>query len=345
MSVADVVQFLLLYISEMVKLSFNLALDRFELAAVLKEFDETMHEKSLIPSADFLKFFFRKGFEARDKARAEQRRRQLAMNAKAAEDAAKVEASLNMNNNVSIDYNFDEADEASATEKVRIAAMKYDKAAPGSVSLDGFECNALGAGEFQNLVLRVFQLNLSPGELGYIVQKYDVKKIGAVYCKTFLNEFLGLGVSERHKAHLEQLERQKRLDEEAHSEHLRKIEAVMKSQSVKVADEYDERHLKSVLKQLTEASVKFDKNKGGTLISFDPESLDALEFKKAIKRTFDLTFTPEEMAAAITYFDKKGEKKVCIFACLCVKSAHMVKACTIIGFSNYCALFLLLFRP
>jgi hypothetical protein len=87
------------------------------------------------------------------------------------------------------------------------------------------------------------------------------------------------------------------------ADHLKKVDSVLNSEKVSIAATFVEKDLNSALAKLTEASIKFDKMRGGSLISFEPSFLTPLEFKRAVKRTFNLNFNAEEMGALIQYFD------------------------------------------
>ncbi|RYH16499.1 hypothetical protein EON65_30020 [archaeon] len=67
----------------MLKLTFNLKLDCAELGAIVKEF--TLAEPQEISGIDFMKYFFRVGFEAREEEKRKQRERQEKLD-KMAED-------------------------------------------------------------------------------------------------------------------------------------------------------------------------------------------------------------------------------------------------------------------
>ena len=58
----------------MLKLTFNLKLDCAELGAIVKEF--THAEPQEVSGIDFMKYFFRVGFEAREEEKRKQRERQ-----------------------------------------------------------------------------------------------------------------------------------------------------------------------------------------------------------------------------------------------------------------------------
>lgn len=91
---------------------------------------------------------------------------------------------------------------------------------------------------------------------------------------------------------------------------MKKVDSVLNSEKVSISENYSENDLNSALAKLTEASIKFDKIRGASLISFDPSHLSPLEFKKAVKRTFNLNFTADEMGALLRYFDTDNSRTI-----------------------------------
>ena len=293
----------------MLKLIFNLKVDRAELGAILKEFDPNFESRD-IPGSEFLRYFMRLGIDAREKARMNQRQKQLQFAHQVEQENEKKLTSQEQKMNLDVDYNFSETAEENAKEKLRNASIKYDRYATGAVALDGFECESLEPGAFKDLLRRVFNIQLTSGELGYVIRKYDTKNTGRVVCKTFLTDFLRMGQELRYQSHVEQLQRQRTMIQLAEQEHQKKIEAVQNSETLRISDSFGDRHLKSALAKLTEAAIRYDKVRGVSLISFEPAHLSPLEFKKALKRTFNIKFTAQEMGAAVDYFDKDGSKTV-----------------------------------
>lgn len=104
--------------------------------------------------------------------------------------------------------------------------------------------------------------------------------------------------------------RQKALIIKAEEDHIKKVESVLNSESIDISDNYSERDLDSALKKLTNASIRYDKVRGVSLISFEPATLSPLEFKKAIKRTFNLQFSASEMGAVVQYFSTSNQSKL-----------------------------------
>ncbi|KAJ1442366.1 hypothetical protein B484DRAFT_66814 [Ochromonadaceae sp. CCMP2298] len=315
----------------MLKLTFNLKVDRAELGALLKEFDRNIDHghhspvpdesgelpgasepapKLQIPASEFLRFFLRLGINGRDAALRAQRKKQkhLDVAAIAQQESKLSEAQAKMNQD--IDFNFSMEAEDKAQEKLRAAAARYDRNAPGAQALDGFECDSLDPGQFKDLIRRVFNLKINASELGFLISKYDSKSTGRVLCKTFLTDFLRMGQEMRYKVHIEQLEKQRRMNREAEESHVKKMHDVQNSDTVRISQRYGEQHLQSALDKLTEAATRYDKVRGVSLISFEPAKLSPLEFQKGLKRTFNIKLTPQEMGAAVEYFDKDGTRMV-----------------------------------
>lgn len=293
----------------MLKLTFNLKVDRAELGAILRDFNPSVEKD--IPASEFLRYFIRLGIDGRDQLKAIQRSKQMKLTQQAEEEAQKKLAQTAAKLSLEADYNFSNQDEKSAIEKLKSCSSKYDRYAPGAVALDGFECESLDASDFKDLVRRVFNLTLSSSELGFLMKKYDELNNGRVYCKKFLNDFLKMGQEVRYKMYMEQLEMQRNAAITATQTHEEKIAAVLNSETVEISDRYTDQHLQSAIDKLTDVAIKYDKVRGVSLISFEPVSLTPLEFKKALKRTFNMRLTAEEMGAMVNYFDKDQSNTVC----------------------------------
>lgn len=294
---------------ERLKSTFNLKVDAGELGAILKEFKEDISGNE-IPASDFLRFFLRLGFEAREKEKQAQRNRQKELDLKAEEEKEKKAQEKASKLKTFVDFNFSETDESRANEKLLAASIKYDPKAPGSVSLEGFECEELSPLDFRELIRRVFNVTMAAKELGYVIQKFDVKKSGNVHCKTFITEFLRQGHEGRHKSHIEQLELQRKLNEQAEKNHLEKIKSVQMSDTVAISKKFTEEDLKSALKKLTKAAVFYDKERSVSLASFESKSLNLVHFKRALKKTFNIELTGPEMGALYNDLEKNDENEV-----------------------------------
>ena len=317
---------------EVLKRVFNLRVSGKELGAILGAFadldkgDKSQGEEvqqvaaaggqGLVKDKDamqiscnaFLRQFFRLGIEGRDKEKADQRRKQLVLDKIAREEAERKLTEAENKMSMAVDYEFTAADEARALERLKEASTKYDRNAPGCQSLDGFDCESLSPGAFRDLVRRTFNMVLTNKELGFVIRKYDAAGTGRVTCSTFITAFLKLGQVERHKHHIAQLARQRRLNELAELESEQKIREVQQgSKKLKINFDFSPEELASANRKLTECAQFFDKSRGGSLSSFDPLVLTPVEFKRAIKRTFDITLTPGELGALVVAYDKDGK--------------------------------------
>lgn len=276
-------------------------------AAIANADPEAPSGPNQISCNDFLRQFLRLGIDARDRSAKDQRLKQKQLNKQAQEEEkAKMDAQENKLS-MTIDYDFGEVDIARAEEKFTRASTNYDRAAPGCQSLDGFECESLTPGPFSDLVRRTFGLKLSGKELGYIIRKFDKTGKGNINCKKFINAFLKVGQVERDKARLKQLEKQRKLDELAIKQSEQKAKEVAESSGTfKISFDYTEKDMDSATEKLTEASVWFDRSRGGSLLSFEQKSLSPLDFSRALFRTFNIKLTPEELGAVIVSLDKSG---------------------------------------
>jgi hypothetical protein len=297
-------RFILIYLlfqnfREMLKLTFNLKIDRSELGAILM--DMCKEEVQDVPGNDFLRYFFRVGYQAREEEKKQQRLKQQQLDQKAEEERIKKLEEAKNKMKLNVDYNFSAEDEVNAMEKLRIGSEKYDKNAPGAVALDGFDCEEITPADFRELLKRVFNVTLTNSEFGFVIQKYDAKKSGNLHSKTFLTHMLQLGRESRHKSHMEQLQKQRKLIEQAEKEHLDKIKAVQQDEKVPISNKYTDADLQSALHKLTEAAVKYDKARGGSLESFEASHVDLVQFKRGLKRTFNLTFNAQEMGALLEF--------------------------------------------
>ena len=67
-----------------------------------------------------------------------------------------------------------------ALDKIRLAAFRYDRNGPGAVGLDGFEGSYMTPAVFREQLKRVFNIRLSPGELGALMDQLDRDGDGTV---------------------------------------------------------------------------------------------------------------------------------------------------------------------
>ena len=329
---------------EILKRTFNLAVDKAELGVILLEFNNYLNKNINLPPildkddtidtpvyyednvspdktiqsnisngvldtkqvecAKFIKYFLKLGLELRDKERVSNLKKQEYLNKLAEDERIRKQQELDGKLTVLVDFDYSEKDEGTCMHKLLEAATKYDKNGPGVQALDGFECDSLSAVEFADVVRRTFNLRLSPCELAVLLKKYgdggNYPSNGTrIPCKQFIQQFLKIGIDERHKLHIKQLEKQRELDRIAQEAHTAKVKAVQEKKTFKIDFIYGDGVKKSAMQKLIDASMKYDKARGASLASFEPAFLSQMEFSQAIVRTFNLILTPKELGFVV----------------------------------------------
>jgi hypothetical protein len=184
---------------EVLKLVVNVILSGKELSALVENFE--YGDSGNVSCAAFLNAFMKMGTDERSKARLiqlERQRRKESLRRTANERKIREVASKHA---LVLDYSaVTEVDRSAALEKLSTAAFKYDRADPAAIPLDGFFPAALSASEFREQLRRTFGLTVSTRELCALIDLFDGQAINAVDSQRFLQHFLKLGTSARHKA-------------------------------------------------------------------------------------------------------------------------------------------------
>lgn len=168
------------FIREQLKKVFQVTLTIPELSAFLQDFNKDNEDKTNVHCAPFLVMFLRLGFQERTKRiravwaekkriQAEQdRKRRLEEREKEKKHASQVS------------FNFTEEDKEVAVVKLRTAAKLYDKTTPGAMSMKAFEVKEMPPHIFREQLKRVFNLNLSPSEMGAMMTVFDGKLLSLI---------------------------------------------------------------------------------------------------------------------------------------------------------------------
>lgn len=295
---------------ELVKMTFNLYLSPKEVGVAFKTFDLKMTGK--IPCQEFLIKFFQVGFEERNKEFTDALEKQRQANIAAAKKhEAKVELMVNKTN-VALPQTFEDTDLDNAMEKMKLAAIKYNKNHPSALNLQGFEGKFLSAGVYREMVKRTFNVKLTPHELAALVKKFDTANNGTVDTSEFLRIFFKLGFHEKGKIRSEQLERQRSLIAEAEEEKERKEREKEEKLLYSVDFDYEEEDRDSALSKMTVAASKYDKTHPSSvgLDGFSGKFVTPVVFKELLRRTFNLKLQPKELGALVQHFDKDGKGTV-----------------------------------
>jgi hypothetical protein len=127
------------YFRHTLKTKMDCRLTEEELDALLPYFDN----KGLVNGCEFILLFYKIRFECRAKALTERIEREKKLNSEAQTRADRRKTELFKKCSVAIDYGFSPQDQENAIKKLQEAAFLYDRLMPGSVQLDGFECESM----------------------------------------------------------------------------------------------------------------------------------------------------------------------------------------------------------
>ncbi|RYH16193.1 hypothetical protein EON65_30490 [archaeon] len=196
----------------------------------------------------------------------------------------------------------------SAEEKMREAAVKYDSAMPGASPLDGFDVESMDAPEFRDTIKAVFHVKLSNEELSaYILTYHNERGDHRVNCSNFLLNFFRNGFIEKSRR-LKALWKAK-ADAEAKKERARveNEKQLEKRNAMQVSFTFSGEEKATAIEKLRTAAKLYDKTTPGAMSmkAFEVKEMPPHVFKEQLKRIFNLTVTPAEMGALMSYFDGK----------------------------------------
>lgn len=280
-----------------------------------------------INCSDFLKKFFRIGYNERQHRRQQWREYQEVLNNQKARKQAEKQHQLTLKTNSVIaasteEKEYSEKDFQSAINKLTIGATKYDKALPGAASLNAFECLSMPAHVFKEQLKMILNVKVNIPELWSLVDYFSpasgVSQLSAVFgsstisdrplspsssskaqlippgeidCKRFLAEFLRTGYLERIRIKEQWKKKQKEIENERKLQELRDIEEKDQLAYTKDIDfDYLESDFDSILEKFIKLSGYFiDARSLGPagLNAFQAESLNPAEFREMLKRTFN----------------------------------------------------------
>ncbi|CAM9317367.1 unnamed protein product, partial [Sphacelaria rigidula] len=268
--------------------AFGIKLSPDELGAAIHLFDKDGDGKVSCP--EFLLTFFRIGFQNKELLRAERRDRDRAMANRAAERAEEREREIERRAALKLSTDFDEEDKASALAKISTAAARYDKNHPSCLGLDAFDGAIMPPHVFKEQLKRVFNIKLTPLELGALMQAFDKDGDGAVNCSEFLLTFFRMGFEARHKAL-----RRRRAVEAMNSkrmaeEETRRLRENERRKCQAVLAPYTDKDLDDTLDMLIEAAARYDRRQLGLAGSkaWETKCMDPFELKEALRLTFDM---------------------------------------------------------
>jgi len=296
-------------LKEQPKKGFYMKVTPQELGAIVHHFDSDNSGK--INCEQFLKKFFKTGFEERQRQKIEWREHQKEVSTRVAlKREVKLKAQEDKIAFVDLDHTYEEADFQSAFQKLTTGAMKYDRSGPGAVGLDAFEAVSMPPHVFKEQLKLVFNVNITLPELWALVAYFDRDQSGVVNCKHFLTQFLRTGLEERVR-----IRQGWRKEEAVKREKDRlKVEAAEAEKVKKAWAEVDfdflEPDFDAMIHKFVDMCFNFDRRQLGPagLSGFQVDSLNPAEFREMLKRTFNLKLTSRELGAMVTYFDSKSKR-------------------------------------
>lgn len=255
----------------------------------------------------FLTTFVALGATEKGKIRSEQLKKQReAVKKQEVESASKVidlSASIKLDDSIEVT----DTDKHSALSKLTIAAKKYDANHPSALGLDGFESATLSAGEFKELVRRVFNLKLNIQEAAALFQFFNQSEdiVNEIKSAEFLRYFIQLGITERAKIVTEQIQKQRKENQEREEEHQKKIEALASRSTFEVDTKFTEADKKSIMEKITTAAEGFDKTHPAapSLEAFDAAYMPPGLFRENLKSCFNIKASPKEIGYLMELFD------------------------------------------
>ena len=155
------------------KRAFGVNLTMAETVATINDFDNDPEAEKMMDGAEFLRGFFQLGFEEKSRRERARRKAEAELAKQTADKEAKRQAELAKKNDLQVSFACGDKDLESAMAKVTEAAVKYDKNSSSSMSLDAFEGSAMPPHVFKEQLKRVFNLKLTPQELGALMKYFD----------------------------------------------------------------------------------------------------------------------------------------------------------------------------
>ena len=152
---------------DQLKIGVNCKMSDDELTSLMVHFQRD----GQVDGTQFSLFFYRLRSEYKNQLRSDLLAHNRRANElrKAEEETLRIEADRK-NSSGKVDYDFTLADKASAFDKIREAAFRYDRLMPGTVQLDAFDVASMAPLVFKDQLLRVFALQVCPKELGALVR-------------------------------------------------------------------------------------------------------------------------------------------------------------------------------
>lgn len=284
---------------------FGIRITPPELGALMAYFDK--EGEGVINCAEFLVQFFRTGVEERARRSQLWRRYDEKMIEKRRQAQLQKEQELEAKTNAKVQTDFTEEDFQSGISKLTEAAIKHDRNSTSAVGLGSFECESMPPLVFKEQLKRVFNIVLTPRELGALMAYFDKEDTGVINCAEFLIQFFRTGLEERNRLRALTLDMQRRKELKDNEIKEQKRLEILRKEATCVDFDFTEAEFDSGLARFITMCFRLDRRQFGstTLKAFQVDQLKPSEFRELLKRTFNLKLNPPELGALVTLFDPK----------------------------------------
>ena len=241
----------------------NARLSAEELDSLMPHFDNGGY----VNGCEFLLLMTRLRFEFRSKLQTQKLAKEKAQREKDKEWQVKrqadMEAAAGSRSKISFDYT--PADVKQALEVVTEAAFKYDRAMPGTMQLEAFECEYLPPAIFKEQLRRVFNIHLTPSQLGAFLKTSTFFADGVINCAAFVVYFLRLGFNERSSLLRHQRLEKERINEEREQRRLEEQAELATKNALKCSLKFQAEDRARAMAKLREAARYYDKSAPGAM--------------------------------------------------------------------------------
>ncbi|CAM9818453.1 unnamed protein product, partial [Phaeothamnion confervicola] len=288
--------------SEQLKRVFHIRLTKRELAAAMSRFD--LDGDGTVACNEFLLIFKLIGFEERHRIFRERRERVKRRAVQAARLAEIEKAEADRKNDLQIDASFSEADDNEAMSKITKAAIRYDKHHPASVGLDAFEGAEMPPHVFREQLKRVFNVRMTPKEMGAVMKHFDIDGNGNIACHEFLLRFFRKGFEERNRIR-QTLRREKAAREEAAERLREQQQAEAQQREAALVAPYRPSDVETTLEMLVQAAARYDRRALGPagLKAWEVFSMNPAQLRESMGKTFGLRPSPQQLSVILDLFD------------------------------------------
>jgi hypothetical protein len=190
-----------------------------------------------------------------------------------------------------------------AVRKVANAAAKFVKERD-YVLISAFETSALDYPNFRILLKRMFFLDFTDEEFIQVCEMFDIYDHREVNGSEFIVVFTILSnllKNEKRKAHRERKENDELKWKESQEKKIRELNSIKDSL---VDYNFSEAERRNALDKLNSAAAIFDRthHTAKSLKAFERAYMEPIEFRDALKGTFDITLTPKELGALVVHY-------------------------------------------